>query len=201
MSREGGGEERGTGNGERVEAGALVELPPWAQVTLKRIGHVHRVAELVTQWAAALGVPQEERARWLRAVSLHDALKDAPAKLLRELAPDSWDADSLRHGPAAAAMAAREGELDQGVLDAVRYHSVGFARWDDAGRMLYLADFLEGGRSKAGQDREALVQRVPHDPRGVLREVARRRLLLTIRAGHPLLSETAAFWNDLACGE
>jgi len=184
---------------ERSEQISAVELPSWAQVTQKRLGHIQRVAALVTQWAVALHVSPEERERWVRAASLHDALKDASPELLRELAPDSWGADSLRHGPAAAAMAAREGERDQGVLDAVRYHSVGCARWDDAGRMLYLADFLEGRRRKAGDDREALVQRVPNDPRGVLREVARRRLLLTIRAGHPLLAETTAFWNDLAC--
>jgi HD superfamily phosphohydrolase YqeK len=168
-------------------------------VSDKRLGHIHRVAELVDQWATALSVTDEQRERWLRAVSLHDALKDAPPQPLQELAPDSWGTDSLRHGPAAAVMAEREGERDRGVLDAVRYHSVGFARWDDAGRMLYLADFLEGGRTKAGEDREALVQQVPDDPRGVLREVARRRLLLTIRAGHPLLEQTAAFWNDLVC--
>ncbi len=176
-----------------------VELPPWAQVNDKRREHIERVAELVAGWAEVMQVDQAERERWLRAVSLHDALKHAPPQLLRELAPDGWGTDSLRHGPAAAVMAEREGERDTGVLDAVRYHSVGFARWDDAGRMLYLADFLERGRSKAGEDREALVQRVPDDPRGVLREVARRRLLLTIRAGHPLLEQTAAFWNDLVC--
>lgn len=176
-------------------------LPDWAQVTEKRRAHIQRVAELVVVWAEAMRVDDAERERWLRAVSLHDALKDGPPALLRELAPDSWDADSLRHGPAAAAMAARQGERDEGVLDAVRYHSVGCARWDHVGRMLYVADFLEPGRSKAGEDREALVQRVPDDARGVLWEVARRRLLLTIRAGHPLLDETVTFWNDLVWGD
>jgi HD superfamily phosphohydrolase YqeK len=179
----------------------LVELPPWAQVSDKRVAHIERVGGLVAAWAKAMHVDSEELERWLRAVSLHDALKDGPPALLHELAPDSWDADTLRHGPAAAAMAARAGERDQGVLDAVRYHSVGCAHWDAVGRMLYLADFLEPGRRRAGEDREALVQQVPDDPRGVLREVARRRLLLTVRAGHPVLDETVAFWNDLVCGD
>ncbi len=185
------------GKGEGRTANESMALPDWAQVTEKRRAHIQRVAELVVVWAEAMRVDDAERERWLRAVSLHDALKDGPPALLRELAPGGWDADSLRHGPAAAAMAARQGERDEAVLDAVRYHSVGCARWDDVGRMLYLADFLEPGRSKAGEDREALVQRVPDDPRGMLWEVARRRLLLAIRAGHPLLAETVTFWNDL----
>jgi 2-amino-4-hydroxy-6-hydroxymethyldihydropteridine diphosphokinase len=196
MSPEAGGRKGDAGGASR-----LVVLPDWAQVGDKRLAHIERVAELVGAWAEAMHVDNGERERWLRAVSLHDALKDGPSDLLSELAPDSWDADGLRHGPAAAAMAARAGERDQGVLDAVRYHSVGCADWDAVGRMLYLADFLEPGRRKAGEDREALVQRVPDDPRGVLWEVARRRLLLTVSAGHPLLHETVAFWNDLVCGD
>jgi HD superfamily phosphohydrolase YqeK len=188
-------------SGEGGAAGELVTLPEWAEVSDKRLGHIQRVAGLMVTWANAMQVDGAERERWLRAVSLHDALKDGPPALLRELAPNSWDADSLRHGPAAAAMAARAGERDRGVLDAVRYHSVGWAHWDAVGRMLYLADFLEPGRRKAGEDRAALVQRVPDDPRGVLWEVARRHLLLTVRAGHPLLDETVAFWNDLVCGD
>ncbi len=146
-----------------------------------------------------MAVPDTERQRWLRAVSLHDALKDGPRELLLELAPESWDTDSLRHGPAAAAMAAREGERDRGVLDAVRYHSIGYAGWDEVGRMLYLADFLEPCRTKSGNDRRELVTRVLHDRPGALIEVARRRLHLTLRSGHRLLPETVEFWNDLVC--
>ena len=110
-------------------------LPPWAQVSAKRRAHIERVAGLIAEWADAMGVAATERGRWLKAAYLHDALRDAPL------------ADQLAHGPAAADRAAREGETDQGVLDAVRYHTVGYAGWDDAGRMLYLADFLEPGRT------------------------------------------------------
>src|SRR5919197_417291 len=109
-------------------------LPPWATVTPERRAHVERVAALVSTWAAALRVPDAERARWLRAAWLHDALRDAPA------------VDELAHGPMAADRAAQDGERDRGVLDAVRYHSLGYAEWDDVGKMLYLADYLEPGR-------------------------------------------------------
>lgn len=178
--------------GERTLA-----LPTWARVTDERRAHIERVAQLVDEWATARHVPDPERRRWLRAVALHDALKDAPDQLLRELAPNAWNHPDLRHGPAAAVMAARDGETDRGVLDAVHYHSVGYAGWDDVGRMLYLADFLEPRRDRPARDRDRLVAQVPRNPAGVLREVARQRLELTLAADHPLLPETVAFWNSL----
>lgn len=161
---------------------------------------MERVAQLVERWAAERRVPDGERDRWLRAVWYHDALKDAPAALLRSLAPDAWGVEALRHGPAAAALAARHGETDRGVLDAVRYHSVGYAGWDAAGRMLYLADYLEPGRGFDDADRAQLAARVADDSDGVLREVARRRITWLVRRGRPLVPETVAFWNALVCG-
>lgn len=174
-------------------------LPPWAQVTAERRRHIERVAELLIGWATARDLPESERQRWIRAAVLHDALKDAPVELLRELAPNAWSTDALRHGPAAAEMAARLGETDRGVLDAARYHSVGYASWDDVGRMLYLADFLEPGRSGSDVERGALREQVPRDPRAVLRAVAELRLHRSMSLGQPLLRETVAFWNALVC--
>ncbi len=130
-------------------------------------------------------VPPDERARWLQAGWLHDALRDAPA------------ASELDHGPLAAERAARDGERDQGVLDAVRYHSIGYARWDDAGRMLYLADYLEPGRTFDREARRELAARVPAERDVVLRDVARRRIEWTVRSGWPLREETVNFWNSL----
>ena len=115
-------------------------LPSWAVVTPARRAHIERVAALIDEWATVLEVSPVERARWLRAAWLHDALRDAPS------------AGELEHGPRCAERLVLEGERDQGVLDAVRFHSVGYAGWDDVGRMLYLADHLEPGRS---HDREA----------------------------------------------
>jgi len=178
---------------------SVVALPPWARVSDKRRAHVERVGLLISEWADAMVVPPIERERWLRAVSMHDALKDAPNEQLLELAPGAWDDDSLRHGPAAAALAEREGERDRGVLDAVRYHSIGFAGWDAVGRMLYLADYLEPGRRRGRHERARRGARVPGDPAGVLWEVAAERLGLTIAAGCRLLPETVEFWNGLTC--
>jgi HD superfamily phosphohydrolase YqeK len=126
-----------------------------------------------------------ERDRWLRAGWLHDALRDAP------------NADELAHGPLAADRAAADGERDRGVLDAVRFHSVGYAGWDDVGRMLYLADHLEPGLSFDAAARSALAARVPLEGDVVLREVAQRRIAWAVRSGWRLPPETVAFWNAL----
>ena len=163
-----------------------MSLPPWAEAGPERRAHVARVAALLEEWAGAMGVDATERARWARAAWLHDALRDAPG------------GDELVHGPAAATRAAAEGETDAGVLAAVRHHSVGWADWDAVGRMLYLADHLEPGRRHDAAERRALAARVPADPIGVLREVARRRIERILRSGWPLRPETVAFWNSLA---
>jgi HD superfamily phosphohydrolase YqeK len=159
---------------------------------------VERVAALLRQWADAQAVPAPERDRWLRAAYLHDALRDAPPEELAHLMPDAWGVPALRHGPAAARVAAEHGETDRGVLRAVHYHSVGFAGWDRVGRLLYLADYLEPGRPFRVEERTAQAARVPHDPDAVLHEVAAERLRWAIDAGQPLIPESVEFWNGLA---
>ena len=160
-------------------------LPAWTVATPERRAHIERVVALLNEWARAMTVPPDERARWLRAGWLHDALRDAPA------------ASELDHGPLAAEHAARDGEHDQGVLDAVRYHSIGYAGWDEVGRMLYLADYLEPGRTFDREARRDLAARVPAERDAVLREVVRRRIEWTVRSGWPLREETVRFWNAL----
>jgi len=162
-----------------------VALPAWTVATPERRAHIERVVALLNEWARAMTVPPDERARWLRAGWLHDALRDAPA------------ASELDHGPLAAERAARDGEHDQGVLDAVRYHSIGYAGWDEVGRMLYLADYLEPGRTFDREARRDLAARVPAERDAVLREVVRRRIEWTVRSGWPLREETVRLWNAL----
>jgi HD superfamily phosphohydrolase YqeK len=160
-------------------------LPAWAIVTPERRAHIERVARLLTEWAAALDVPPAEAERWRRAAWLHDALRDAPA------------ATELEHGPQCADWLARDGERDQGVLDAVRYHSLGYAGWDTVGRMLYLADYLEPGRTFDAPARTTLRSRMPVEREQVLRDVARRRIEWIVQSHWCLKPETVAFWNAL----
>lgn len=173
-------------------------LPQWAIVTPERQGHIERVVELLTGWAEEMGVPAPERDRWLRAAWLHDALRDAPPEELERWAPSSPGPPELRHGPASAARAKSEGETDRGLLDAVRYHSLGLAEWDMTGRALYCADFLEPGRSFARERRAELARRFPSDPGSVLRQVAAQRVGHLVASGWPILDPTVRFWNSLA---
>jgi HD superfamily phosphohydrolase YqeK len=161
-------------------------LPAWAEVRRRRRAHIRRVAGLVDAWASEIAVAPSERRRWLAAVWLHDALRDArlPA--------------GMSHGAAAADRAAREGETDRGVLDAVRFHSVGYAGWDDVGRMLYLADYLEPRRKGRRKERARLAKRVPRQRDAVLREVVARQIEEQLAAGRPIDPLTLAFWNSLA---
>jgi HD superfamily phosphohydrolase YqeK len=161
------------------------------------VAHIERVARLVLDWAEEMGVPDSERNRWLRAVWLHDALRDAPPEELEKWAPTSPGPPAIRHGPASAARAKTDGETDRGVLDAVRYHSMGLAEWDMVGRVLYCADFLEPGRNLDKSGRAELAARFPRDPPGVLREVARARVSRLVQSGWPLPDPTVRFWNSL----
>jgi HD superfamily phosphohydrolase YqeK len=161
------------------------DVPSWAEVGKRRLAHIRGVAALLDEWADEMGVSRRERSRWLTAAWLHDALRDA--SLPR----------GMTHGAAAADRAAREGESDRDVLDAVRYHSSGHAGWGDTGKMLFLADYLESGRDGGSKQRAKLARRVPRDRDGVLREVVARQLRARLRAGrriHPFMLE---FWNAL----
>jgi HD superfamily phosphohydrolase YqeK len=172
-------------------------LPDWAIVSPARREHIQRVAELAERWALEMDASETERRRWLRAVWLHDALRDAPEEELMRWAPDAPGPVELRHGPASAARARAEGETDRGVLDAVRYHSIGLAEWDMAGRILYCADYLEPGRRHAREWRVEMAGRLPSQPSLVIREVARARVAQLVRSGRPLLEPTVRFWNSL----
>ncbi len=172
-------------------------LPHWAQTSEARLKHIQRVARLALDWGRAIGAPEAELARWLKAVWLHDALRDASEAELDQWAAPTLGDLGLRHGPAAASRAKAEGETDRGVLDAVRYHSVGLAEWDMVGRVLYCADFLEPGRPDESATRSALAARFPGDPASVLLEVARCRIGHLIRSGWTIPEPTYRFWNSL----
>ena len=173
-------------------------LPSWAVVSPRRAEHIGRVVALVEQWAAARGVTEQEAARWRRAALLHDALRDATPEQLATFTPRGYWPEALWHGPAAAEAAGRDGERDRGVLDAVHYHSVGSMEWDHAGRVLYLADYLEPGRPHDRQRRAEWSARVPRELMTVLREVAAERIEWRLQHGHHVLRESYDFWNSLA---
>lgn len=170
-------------------------LPAWAVVTEKRRGHIARVVALIDGWAAALHLSPDAAQAWHDAAMWHDALRDAPEAVLRDITSDRHSDANLLHGPAAAVQLATNGERREDVLEAVRWHTVGCATWADTGRALYMADFLEPGRAFARGDRAYLAHSVPLDFAGTFRQVVRTRLDWTLREGKALLGETVALWN------
>jgi HD superfamily phosphohydrolase YqeK len=174
-----------------------LELPMWAKVSEKRHGHIERVTALLREWAQAMAITESEAGAWHSAGVWHDALRDADEPELREWSGDALSPTGILHGPAAAARLEHEGEARQEVLEAIRWHTLGRSRWKRTGKALYMADFLEPGRSWSTSERSFLAAHVPHDFDGAFRQVIRLRLEWTIREGRPLFPETVALWNEV----
>jgi HD superfamily phosphohydrolase YqeK len=172
------------------------ELPPWARVSEKRVGHIGRVTALLDEWARALTLPAEQATAWHDAGVHHDALRDASDDELRALAGDlpGYTTEML-HGAAAAARMAAEGESRGELLDAIRFHTVGSCSWGRLGRALYMADYLEPGRKFSRRDRAYLASQVPRDFDATFRQVLRARLEWSLREGQQLFPEAVALWN------
>ena len=178
-----------------VDSTEALDLPPWACASDARRAHIARVAGLLERWAAELRLGTAEARAWRDAGRWHDALRDAPEAELRALAGDLTSPANVLHGPAAAARLSAAGEQRQDVLEALRWHTVGSAAWGRGGRALYMADFLDPGRSFARADRAFLAARVADDFDGVFRQVVRQRLEWSLRDGKGLFSETVGLWN------
>ena len=172
-------------------------LPVWACVKGKRLAHIERVTSLLRAWSAAMRLEREEANALIDAGSWHDALRDAPEELLREITGDDAMPEGLLHGPAAAIKLGEDGEKRKDVLDAIRYHTIGSPDWDRTGRALYMADYLEPGRKFSREDRFFLAAQVPHSFDEVFRQVVRFRLDWSVREGNHIYPETVALWNSL----
>ena len=174
-----------------------LDMPTWAQVGEKRLAHIVRVTSLLDRWAVRLKLTAEEAQAWHDVGRFHDALRDAPEAELRRLGAGHDLPLDVLHGPAAAAYLVSIGEARTGVLNAVRWHTMGSASWDRVGRALYMADFLEPGRNFMRGDRAFLAEHLPHDFDGVFRQVVRMRLEWTLREGKALFPEAVGLWNSI----
>ena len=182
-----------------LRAAATGELPAWACVDARRRRHSQGVARLLGEWADALSLPVPEGERWRAAAWLHDALRLAPpVELLPLVGPGFRELPGgMLHGPAAAARLRADGVTDDGLLLAIEYHTIGHPDFDELGRALYAADFLEPGRTFDPLGRAALRARMPAARAEVVAEIARRRIGHLLRTGRCIRPETIAFWNAL----
>jgi 2-amino-4-hydroxy-6-hydroxymethyldihydropteridine diphosphokinase len=170
----------------------ITEVPEWAQVKKKRRKHIKRVTKLLVQWANEMELDGPERQAWIDAGRFHDALRDAPVEQLRSLAGSSIDAVELLHGPAVAAKLEESGEKRRSLLDAIRYHSIGSAKWDRVGKALYMADYLDPKRKFDRERRAELAGMVPTAFDETFREVVKSRMAYAEQEGFTIYPESAA---------
>lgn len=176
-------------------------LPSWALVSPGRLAHIERVTELLERWASELGLEERELAAWRDAGRLHDAMRDADEPTLRALTRDEVTPVDMLHGPAAAVRLLADGETRGDLLAAIRHHTIGSADWARLGRALYMADYLEPGRSFDEEERSRLAEAVPTRFDQVFREVLRMRIQWGLRCGYPLFPATVELWNQGCASE
>jgi HD superfamily phosphohydrolase YqeK len=172
-------------------------LPPWAQVSKGRAAHIARVTFLLIDWADALSIDAAEKQCWIDAGRYHDALRDAPVDELRALAGLGLTEAELLHGPAVAAKLERDGETRRDLLDAIRYHSIGWKNWDRVGKALYMADYLEPGRTFEAERRERIRALVSIDFDQAFREVVRGRMAFARAQGFTEYPESVELLNSI----
>lgn len=154
-----------------------------------RLGHTLRVAQTSERLAKAHGADPD---RALLAALIHDATREIGGTNLLHLA-EGWDlpvgrpereSPKLLHGPVAAELARRElGVTDEGVLQAVREHTVAAPGMSDLSLILYLADKIEPARDYPS------VERIRHlaerDLRAAATEALRRSVAYNEKRGKP----------------
>ena len=185
-----------------VAAAAKGLLPDWAVARKKRRAHIARVAALLREWGEARGDDPQEVERWSAAGYLHDVLRDAdPAKLRGALSrPLDHLPDEVIHGPAAADRLRRAGVTDEPLLTAIAFHTLGSPDFDDIGKALYVADFLEPGRKLQPKWRARLRDEMPEGLDSVAQAVVGKRVQFLIKKRRAVPLETLGFWNALAKG-
>ncbi len=162
-----------------------------------------RVAKLLKKWSKARSESPRDIQRWTALGYLHDMMRDAKPKELRRLVsgPLADLPDALLHGPAAAARLREGGVTDEPLLTAVAFHTLGSPQFEDLGRALYAADFLEPGRKLRLKWRREMRKRMPEDLDNVVRAILRLRLRNLMDRERPVRPETMGFWNVMVKGQ
>jgi predicted HD superfamily hydrolase involved in NAD metabolism len=131
-----------------------------SKLSQKRYRHSLGVADEAVRLALHYGA---DRDKAYLAGLVHDCAKEIPAEkaiaLLKEkygMAPDcvAVKSPNVLHGPLGAFMAQSMFQIyDPEILDAVRYHTTGKANMSLLGKIIYIADYIEPGRSYPDVDK------------------------------------------------
>jgi len=137
-------------------------------LTAARVEHSLSTAEFCRKLSDLLGIEPE---RGFIAGLGHDNARELPASRIFAFAdgdPSVTDLERgkavLLHGRAGAVMLReRFGVLDEGILDAVRHHTLGRPGMGSVGKVLFVADYLEPLRKFIDDDFRIAVLGLPLD--------------------------------------
>ena len=169
-----------------------------------RAAHSRRVASLTASICFREGLDSERG----RAAGLaHDMCKEMPRKVQRELAaayPGAVEGSALMaekvvHGPAAAALLARDyGVNDDELLEAVALHTVGKPGMKALSAILYCADKLEPGRERLESEYRRRCLELPL--KGMLLAVVEGGIAWLRSQGRAVAPETLILYSTLDPG-
>ncbi len=150
---------------KKITAKQLNEIKEWVrtQVSAKRYEHIQGVVRSATLLAARYGasVEKAQAAAWL-----HDCAKErSRSEMLSwirkspfKLDPDERAIPALWHPHAGAGMALNLWKIeDKDVLQAIRCHTLGTPEMSLLAQIVFVADFIERGRTFEGVQKMRLV--------------------------------------------
>lgn len=171
------------------------------QLKGERLRHVYRVLETARLLAARFGA---DSAKAEEAALLHDFCKQMPGEALLAEArrrgllvdPAEEAQPHVLHGPVAAALLQEQGLVtDPEVLDAIRWHTTGRPGMGLVEKVVWLADYIEPGRTHAGVDE---VRRLAEsDLDGALRRALCDTIHFVMARGWPVHLYSVHTWNWL----
>ncbi len=151
------------------------------------------------QWAQARGESNREVTRWVAVGYLHDVVREADPASLRDLVGEEFRdlPDGVLHGPGCAVHLRRAGVVDEELLQAITYHTLGHPALGCMGRGLYAADFLEPGRRRRRIWCARLRALMPDQMDRVVREIAEVRIRRMRESGVGIRVDTEEFYSRL----
>lgn len=159
-----------------------------------RLSHTYRVVDTARKLAVRFFADEQKAAE---AALMHDFMRSAPPDELLALGrlhnvitdPAEETTPLLLHGPVAAAVLAEQGLLtDADVIGAIRWHTTGRGGMTLLEKVIWLADYIEPGRSFSGVER--VREQAEHDLNSALLQALEQslRYLLDQRwAIHPAM--------------
>lgn len=119
-------------------------------LTEERWRHTVRVATLAAEYSRAAGVYEIDA---ITAAVLHDCAKYIPlnSEELKKFIPPKGVPETVMHQYSGAYVAENVfGVKDEGILNAIRYHTSGRENMSNLEKLIFLADLLEEGRDFEG---------------------------------------------------